>query len=373
MTCRKCAKDMPDGAPFCPWCGTEQAPKRRERKTGNGLGYVYKRGGTYTLRMRTYTAEAGPDGETTMRCFERTKGGFKTKKAAYEYRDSLKGANIKKDKKTIASYWLLFERDKLPKLARTKQVNYRTAYKRLAPIQFRDISALTVSDLQNVVSDSTVSFYPANDMRTLLNKLFFMAAADGMASKDLPSFIELPKNEEAERIPFTLEEVDKIAALWDSGHLFAGYVLLMIYTSMMPGELMGLHKSMIDLEGQRIVGAGIKTKRRKTQSIVFPAFLAPILMQLMDASPGDKLLEGYYYERLSNEFKATLREAGCRDLTPYSCRHTTATVLALRADVAPAMISRIMRHSARMTERYTHVDDTAAIEAVNKMHPIGYK
>lgn len=365
MQCRKCKKETPEGAPYCCWCGTKFVVDRRARKQPNGVGYVYRRGKSYTLRLRTYTPDM--NGEHGLICHESTKGGFVTKKTALEYRDRLKGNNLKNEKVTLSSYWGMFERDKLPKLARSKQVNYTTAYKRLAPIHYRDICTLTIRDLQDVVSNATSTFYPAKDMRTLLNMLFRMAAADGLVSKDLPSFIELPQNDEAERIPFTLDEVDRIAALWDGGTLFAGYILLMIYTSMMPGELLGLRKSMIDLAGQRIVGAGIKTKRRKTQSIVFPTFITPIIERLIQSAPNDLLLDGYYYERLSNDFKDTLRKAECRELTPYSCRHTTATVLALQPDVAPAMISRIMRHSSRMTERYTHVDDTAAIEAINKM------
>ncbi|MDD3336755.1 MAG: tyrosine-type recombinase/integrase [Eubacteriales bacterium] len=370
MDCRKCLQSIPDGASFCPWCGAKQTRSITKRKSGNGLGYVYKRGSTYTLRMRTYIAIKDEIGTPHTKCRELTKGGFKTKKEALEYRDSLKGESVKKEKMTLAAYWMIYERDRLPLLSHAKQVNYNTAFKRIAPIQYRDISMLTVSDLQNVVSTATVSFYPANDMKAVLNKLFYMAAADGIASKDLPSFITLPPNQETEREAFSIDEVDRIASAWENGVIFAGYILLMIYTSMMPGELLKLKKSMIDLEGQRIIGAGIKTKQRKTQSIVFPAFLTPVIEKLMKQNPSDSFLPDYYYEKFSNEYKSTLRAAGCRELTPYSCRHTTATVLSLDPTVAPALISRIMRHSARMTERYTHPDDTAAIQAINKMHPI---
>ncbi len=370
MLCRKCQKDIPTGAAFCPWCGANQAAPRRTRQRGNGMGYIYKRGNTYSLRMRTYIPVQNDDGTSTRKCIERTKGGFKTKKEAADYRDKMNGQTAKKERKTLASYWLIYERDKLCKLSRTKQVNYRTAYNRLASIQFADISLLTISDLQNVVSTTTTSFYPARDMKTLLSRLFLFAAADGIASKDLPSFIELPALKESQQQAFTLEEIDKLYALWQRGHLFAGYILLMIYTSMMPGELLHLRKSMIDIESQRIIGAGLKTKQRKTQSIVFPAFISPILETIMATAKNDLLFDGYYYEKFAKEYYETLDMAGCRRLTPYSCRHTTATALSLDPTIAPAVISRVMRHSSRMTERYTHPDDSAAIQAINKMHPI---
>ena len=57
-----------------------------------------------------------------------------------------------------------------------------------------------------------------------------------------------------------------------------------------------------------------------------------------------------------------------RHLTPYSCRHTTATVLAIHENVAPQTLQRIMRwKSTRMMDRYVTPSDTDARKAVNKI------
>ena len=71
-----------------------------------------------------------------------------------------------------------------------------------------------------------------------------------------------------------------------------------------------------------------------------------------------------FYER----YYAALEAAGCRKLPPYSCRHTTATALAVDAKIAPQTIKRVMRWStAKMLDKYAHPDTSDALEAVNKM------
>lgn len=363
--CKKCKKEIPDGAVFCPWCGMRQERQKGVRKHGNGGGYAYKRGDTWTVRIRRYVAVQAGD-SITAKCVETTKGGFATKKEALAYGQVMLG-KAPRQSKTIADYWQLYAHDKLLKLSNGKRANYQKAYERMRSIALRDISALTIADLQAVVNQTTTTFYPARDIKTVFTALFRMAAADGIANRDLPSFIELPKLEEKKREAFTPQEIQRIHGLWEKGDMIAGYILVMIGTGMMPGELLRLEKSMIHLDQGRIIGAGLKTKQRKTQSIVLPPPIVEILRVLEEKTPENKLFDGYYYEKFSAQYYATLDAAGCRKLPPYSCRHSTATYMAQNPEIPPAVISRVMRHSARMTERYTHIDDAPALEAAEKM------
>lgn len=363
--CKKCKKDIPDGAAFCPWCGMRQERLKGVKKRGNGEGYAFKRGDTWTVRIRRYVAIPAKD-DVEVKCMEDTKGGFTTKKEALAYGQVMLG-KAPRQTKTLADYWQLYAHDKLLKLSDGKQANYQKAYERMRGIALRDISTLTISDLQAVVSQTTSTFYPARDIKTLFSTLFRMAAADGIANRDLPSFIELPKLEEKKREAFTPQEIQRIHGLWEKGDMIAGYILVMIGTGMMPGEMLRLEKSMIHLDLARIIGAGLKTDQRKKQSIVLPPPIVKILRALMEKTPGEKLFDGYYYEKFSAQYYATLEAAGCRKLPPYSCRHSTATYMAQNPEIPPAIISRVMRHSARMTERYTHIDDTPALEAAEKM------
>ena len=63
----------------------------------------------------------------------------------------------------------------------------------------------------------------------------------------------------------------------------------------------------------------------------------------------------------------TLKLAGVRDLPPYSCRHTTATALAL-GNIAPSVIQEVMRHTKfSTTQRYIHPDMASAHFAINSL------
>ena len=370
--CISCKKRIQSDSVYCKYCGQKQPdPKPNTKPTKykrqpNGSGYAYKRGATWTIRYRKYTGmPPTPDGKPGY--VERTKGGFPTKAAAQAFVLQLQDVKKQDLHLTVAYYWSVIERDTLPILSHSKAVNYVTAYKRISHLQSRSVEDLTVADLRASVA-CCPTFYPAHDIKTLLQKIFDLAAADNPAiNHDLPKFIILPQKEETEQQAFTTEEVSKIYAAYQNGDTFAGFILLMIYTSMMPGEFLKLDRSMFDLQNHQIVGAGIKTKKRKQSAIVYPEWMAPIVRDLIGTDP-DAPIHGFtYYEKLNKAFKQTLANAGCRQLTPYACRHTTQTILALDPTTAPAARAAVMRHSIQEEERYTHIEHQFARQAVNQM------
>ena len=74
---------------------------------------------------------------------------------------------------------------------------------------------------------------------------------------------------------------------------------------------------------------------------------------------------GMNADNFYTEYHAALARAKVRDLPPYSCRHTTATALAL-AKTAPSVIQEIMRHTKfTTTQRYIHPDMQSAHAAIN--------
>ena len=235
-------------------------------------------------------------------------------------------------------------------------------------IQGTRIDQLTVADLQKLVSEKCSSYYTTRDVRTLLIALFRIAAAEGYANKDLPTFIQLPHLEETEQTPFSETEQKALWARYEAGDLRAAAPLLMIYTGMMPGEAMKLRADQIDIEGRRIHGAGMKTKVRKKTDIVLADMIVPLVQDLIDnAQPS-----GYIWKQVEADwyadYYAALEAAGCRRLPPYSCRHTTATALAVTQNIAPQTVKKVMRWStARMLDRYAHPDQNDALAAVNAL------
>lgn len=373
MFCIICKKTIKQDSIFCKYCGAKQ-PERQQKatpkykKSENGSGYAYKRGNTWTIRYRKYAGQL-PDG-TSAGCIERTKGGFKTKAEATAYLSSLSVTPKKEMNLSVAYYWQIIQRDSLPSLSHSKQVNYTTAYNRLKMYHTRQVADLTVSDLRQSTAQCQ-TYYPAHDIKQLWQKIFDLAAADNQEIKrDLPSFIILPAKQETEQQAFTAEEVSNVYAAYQNGDRFAGFILLMIYTSMMPGEFMKLQRSMFDLPHHQIVGAGIKTKKRKQSAIVYPEWMSPIVQDLLGTpdDPDAPVHNFGYYEQMSKAFKQTIEACGCRKtLTPYACRHTTQTILGLDPTTAPAARAAVMRHSIQEEERYTHIEQVFARQAANQM------
>lgn len=255
------------------------------------------------------------------------------------------------------------------KLSSSKQTAYKIAYKKLGAIKFMDIAQIQIQDLQASIRGLT--YYPARDIKNLFSHLYKLAMADRLVTVNVSSFIELPEMIVEETDKINKSEVDALWRAWDSGDTFAGFILLLAYTGMMPGELFNLKKDMIDYEHQAILGCGLKTKKRKEKPIVFPDFIAPILRKLCEVSQSkiDKVLcmnKDNFYE----EFKRLKERCGIRDtIKPYSARRATGSDLALQ-DVAPALITDIMRQNDYQTtvSHYNKFDTSELVAAVNKMY-----
>ena len=142
----------------------------------------------------------------------------------------------------------------------------------------------------------------------------------------------------------------------------------MIYTGMMPGEAFDLKVEMIDLENRQIIGAGKKTTVRKKTPITIAAMIIPVLEDLIAHAQPSGRIWGTSEDRWREDYYAALEAAGCRRLAPYSCRHTTATALAITEGIAPQTIKKVMRWSTtRMLDRYAHPDQAdvrAAIDTI---------
>lgn len=364
VNCRKCRREIPEGSAYCNFCGAKQTvSKRKPRARGNGAGSAIRRGKSWTA-VWTEARYLGDDDKVHYK--RRWKGGFASKTEALAF-----AANPTPDAEktpTLRHYYKVWERDDLPKLGVSKQTAYKIAWNKLTPVIDRPIDQLDVVTLRDLVAEKAPTYYPARDMRTLLSDLYKLAIAEEKVRVNMAEYITLPTLEEKEMNPFTDQE---LRALWDHygrGDVMVGYILLMIYTGMMPGELMQLEQDMIDWDKREIIGCGMKTKKRKATPIVFPELIAPVLDLLCQRSASriGRVL-GMNKDRFYQEYYAALERCGVRRLQPYSCRHTTATALAL-GNIAPSMIQEVMRHTKfTTTQRYIHPDTAASHTAVNTM------
>lgn len=366
MLCCKCKKEIPEGSLYCNHCGKKQQSASRKRgvKTrANGTGTVYKDGKYWRAKivLGYYVDASGERRSTT-----RSKGGFKTKKEALEFLPELRNLAKEDSGTTLSDYWEFYQSKSLPQLSASKQTSYRIAWKKWSPLAHRTIQSLKIENLQSVLDDAAPTYDPAKDMKVLLSHFYKHAMANQTVMVNMTQFLQLPASKSSERIPFNKVELDAMWKDYASGNTFTGYLLLMIYSGMMPGELLTAKKEHINWDTKQIIGAGIKTDVRKETPIVLADVIIPVLRDLVDKSPGEKLIH-INKDKFYKEYYATLERIGARKLAPYSCRHTTGTDLAKSA-VPPSIIQAIMRHSKiTTTQRYIHIDSSAALEGVNRL------
>lgn len=353
--CRKCGREFPDGAPFCCWCGVRQT--REEHQNANGEGTAYKRGSTWTVKVRVWQPE--------YRCL--TKGGFRSKKEALAAAADLRASLLNRPAtvQSFAGLWELFKNTtRFQELSEGKKGAYGIAYKKCVPLHaVKDVSTIRYRDVQPLVDGLT--FYPARDIKVLLNGLFEMAVKNEWMRENPAALIELPHLEKHDKVVFSDDEIEKLRAVDDS---MARLILLGILTGMRPIELRSVTDECIRLADHCIVGAGAKTELGKAVPIMLSNEAEQVCAELMGHIPTFSGDDAFY-----SQFYATLEKAGISNpghrLTPNSMRHTFITRLTV-AGVPPAVIQKAARHTSYTTTLgYTHPDMSDVLAAVNKLSP----
>lgn len=333
------------------------------RVRANGTGSVYKR-----KDRPGWTAQIvdgfKPNGSPRYI----RKGGFKTKTDAIKALSSLK-AEHKIKLPTVAHYYKVFCKGRGANISKDKKKAYDIAYSRMEAYHNTPVNELKVADMQELINNSCKTFYPAKDLRTVLRHILKRAAADDLpVNPNLPDLLELPKLEEQKREPFTEDEQIALWLSYEAGNKPAAVPLIMIYTGMMTGEMRQLEAYMIDLENQQISGDGLKTDERRTKNILIPDDIVPLIQDLMEQKPEGRIFTMSEEDFYKMYYKA-LKDAGIvRHLTPYSCRTTTATTLAVHREVAPQVVQRVMRwKSTKVMDRYVNPDDSDARKALGRI------
>ncbi len=364
MLCVKCKKDIEENSIYCKWCGWKQAKAYSGKKTkqrGNGQGSVYKlpNGKYRAVVVLGYEMREGK-----ARPITRTRSDFTKIKDAVAYLPELRKEIIKRKTATLDELHEIFtETKKYNKLSNSQKKKLGLAWKRLSDISFFDINNLSLEKMQEVIDSQTSTYYPARDMKVILNHLYTIAIKHGYTEKNPTKYIELPENEKTEKDAWHPDEVKLFWDDYNSGNDFTGYILIMIYAGLRYGEL-GVLKENIHLEERYMIG-GIKTEAGINRTIPIKKCLVPILSKIYPQIK-EKLWERSQDVFYDNYWK-TVARLGVRELSPHCCRHTYFTEMA-KAGVQPGIITAAGGHkNYQTTLGYTHIPLESLLNAVDQI------
>lgn len=248
------------------------------------------------------------------------------------------------------------------KVSASQQQKMGYAWSRLAPLEFRGITTLTVDDLQTTIDNAVSTYYPARDMKVCLSHLYKIAIRKELVQYNKTEYIELPDTPKAKRECWTKEE---ITAMWQDFQTnpFTGYVLIMCYAGLRYGEVSTILLENIHLDENYMIG-GIKTEAGINREIPIHAKIKPIVQTFMGQRK-TKLLEmneDNFYEA----YWAMVARTGIRELPPQTCRHFYFSSMTA-AGVQGGIIAEAGGHASFLTtmKNYVRIPLADKLKAVN--------
>lgn len=342
MTCRKCKKETPPGALYCPWCGVSLEPIRRKSKRGNGQGNAYKRGKTWTARVTTEIIPVVKDGSLSYTQIRPTKGGFKTKTEALEYckrlyEEANKCHGSEKAKLTMRQIYDLWFPSHEERVSKSTMDCYKAAWKYFAPLYDVPFADIDLDDLQECLDDCDKGKRTKENMKALAGLLMKYALPRHQTDMNYAEFLHTGNEEKGTRPSFSH---DQIKLIYDQIGItpHAEDVYCLIYTGMRPSELFALTKD--DCKDGILYG-GIKTEAGKNRAVPVSKKIEPYILHriqsdsnyLFPKDDGSKMSARYFRDTY---FYPVLAAAGIQPIptkdnpavyVPYSARHTFANLL----------------------------------------------
>lgn len=252
---------------------------------------------------------------------------------------------------------------------------YKAVWKRFEKIKDSPIRLIKTSHLQEIINgmiDEGLSRSSMEKAKTLAGILFEVAVNDDIIDRNYARAIKLPPARKPKRETFTDLEIRKVEKMAADGDIWAGTVMILIYTGMRIGELVTLTRFNVDIE-HWVLRGGIKTDAGRDRIVPVHSKIQPYVRYWYESNgprlihkDGKPISVDYYRKHL---FYPALERAGIeRKLTPHCTRHTFATLLD-RAKVNTKHIQELIGHSsyAVTADVYTHprIEELrAAIEAI---------
>ena len=345
MTCRKCQRDMPSDALYCPYCGvslraTKNTHKPRSRP--NGSGSVYKDGKTWTAQVTKGFKTVVKDGKPHAQPIYVRKKGFKRHKDALDCLPELKKAALsagekpEKAKLTMQQIYDLWMPTHEARVGKSTIDCYKAAWKYFSQIHHMPFSDIDLDDLQECVDDCPHGKRTKENMKALAGLLMKYALPRHYTDMNYAEFIHTGTDAKGTHPAFTPEQIERIN---DQIGItpYAEYVYVLIYTGFRPSELFDLTpESLVN----NVLYGGAKTKAGKGRAVPVSPKIAVIIEEfsaknthwLFPRSDGTQMTANYFRDLFYNVLAAADIQPIPTPETPayyvpYSCRHTFANLL----------------------------------------------
>ena len=384
LTCKKCARIIPDDAIYCPYCAQDQRKpirKRREIRRENGTGSVYKRA---DLKARPWAA-VGPMPKRGKRLII---GYFST---AQEAKDAMEKYRIAPTTKlNITLKELHDEWEPVGTAGKSKQLkdSYNAAWKKLQPLYDKKFREIRTAQMQDIIDRyqkarpvldkegkpikkggkpqmlRPLSYSSLHDVKTLLGVLYKYAMQNDIVNKNYAQFLVLPKKPTGVKPCFNDLELKKIENAAFNKVPFADCILFMCYTGLRITEFVTLNKnSVYEEDGSYVLYGGIKTDAGKDRIVPVHHKILPILKEWL-AKNGQTVFcrpDGTPYT--TNYFRNScyypaLVQIGVRRLTPHATRRRMATSMS-EAGISEEDFIALMGHADFKVDVESYIFQTA--------------
>lgn len=324
-------------------------------KRGNGQGSAIKTGKTYRAVLNHYE-----DGKR----YQKTKRGFKTKRAALEWCAANNTWASTDCAVTFSDVYKEWSAAHYPTISDKRQKQYAHVYEVSKSLHDKRMKDLGVRHYQAVLNTQKNTNATRKMFRQVYSMMSDYAIRAGYIATNYARLCELPKEEKPMKRAFTEAEIQKMEKLYaTTKDLAAGAALIMIYTGMRWGEISTVDPKNIHLDEGYLIG-GIKTDAGKHGEILLIEHIRPIVQELMIPVNRIGKLSSEGFRKAYNKMQEDL---GIPRHTVHECRHTTATILAQKG-IQPAVITEIMRHTSySQTMDYTHIQRDDKLAGLDKM------
>lgn len=372
MKCIKCGKKIDDDSVFCKFCGKKQTTVEKKIISQHGDGSVTFRKDRNKWQARVYT----PYGK------RQHIGYFNTEMEAWrevkKFNDQPAADSYNKTVTQIYDEWKKAHFQTITKNGIQGYTNAWRYFDKISKLKMRDIKT---SHIQSCIDQASEIYGRSvcEKIKSLAMQLCKYAMQEDLINKNYAEFLQLPSAEKPDTRPFTDDEIRKLI-LHDNDRV-CRIILCMIFTGFRPTEFFSLEVKNIDVEKMFIRG-GAKTEAGKNRIVPIHEGIQRYFKDFYDEAvyDGRKYLfvnqrgnkidvnnfrNRYFYKTLLKI--GVLKNENDKHVTPYSTRHTFAT-LCDRAEIDDDLIIKMIGHTSKKTTQiYIHKTEKDMQEALNKI------